>query len=141
MGKTDDLTTILLDLTWEKVTEKTSLGNQDGFSRALSVWLNKPHVVNRRLSGAQILCTSATDLRLGSADLIPVICDILLRYKDNRRKTGACEVDCDAHGGRLAVDVDSLDVVDPSSTVIVLRDLHPKQLDRYLILRELVIFG
>ncbi|XP_064612826.1 probable tRNA (uracil-O(2)-)-methyltransferase [Liolophura sinensis] len=137
MGKTDDLKTLLCDLTFEKVDEKTLSGSQDGFCRALSVWLNKPHVVNRRLSGAQILCTLVTDLRLGSVSLIQVIGDILLKYEDDRT-CGAVDKHLDSE--RLAVDVDNLDAVDPSSTVIVLRDLHPKQLDRYLILRELVIF-
>lgn len=37
------------------IAEKTTNGNKSGFIDAITVWINKPHVVNRRLCGTCIL--------------------------------------------------------------------------------------
>ena len=40
---------------WKEVHELTTKSNALGFYRALEVWIEKPHVVNRRLSGSILL--------------------------------------------------------------------------------------
>ena len=50
----------------KEITSISTRGDKDGFANSLSVWINKPHVVNRRLCGAKIISYEAwskTDLR------------------------------------------------------------------------------
>ena len=51
---------------YKEITSLSTRGDKDGFSNSLSVWINKPHVVNRRLCGAKIISCEAwskSDLR------------------------------------------------------------------------------
>ena len=51
---------------YKEITSISTRGNKDGFANSLSVWINKPHVVNRRLCGAKIISCEAwskADLR------------------------------------------------------------------------------
>ena len=51
---------------YKEITSISTRGDKDGFANSLSVWFNKPHVVNRRLCGAKIISCEAwskTDLR------------------------------------------------------------------------------
>ena len=51
---------------YKEITSISTRGDKDGFANSLSVWINKPHVVNRRLCGAKIISCEAwskADLR------------------------------------------------------------------------------
>lgn len=46
-------------LQFTEIHSLSTKGNMTGFANALSVWINKPHVVNRRLCGTKIISFSA----------------------------------------------------------------------------------
>ena len=49
-----------------EIDSLTTLGSPPGFADALSIWINKPHVVNRRLCGSKIVSMethSSSDFR------------------------------------------------------------------------------
>ena len=98
--------------------------------KALSVYINKPHVVNRRLCGAKILhCEHFESFN-----------ENLLNIERLKWRNRSCSNDAP-----LNVDLSSCispDIKEDKELFqIVVRDLLPKQSDKFPTLRELIVFG
>ncbi|XP_067650210.1 probable tRNA (uracil-O(2)-)-methyltransferase [Haliotis asinina] len=113
----------------ETLVEAEFPGSKSGFRNAISVYINKPHVVNRRLCGAKILFlrwypvskeneVSSLSEHFTKAD---DICDEGEATHAITQLVG--DVDLDSYGEGM---------------VIIVRDLIPRQIDKYPTLRELV---
>ena len=127
-----------------------------GFLKALDVWIEKPHVVNRRLMGALIVRKTSSE-SLTSKDLERVFLDQeQVLVQDTCVGTAECEELKQAeseHDSRL----ENIKRVKPKSDEkehlsepveceeghdsIILRRLLPRQLDRKDAMFELVILG
>lgn len=124
------------------------------FCNSLTIWLNKPHVVNRRLCGSrfdfirilpksEINQTIVTNLVETSGFELNG-CNLLQLEKLGLRLASDNDVQAPATSFDSATLTDSIDSVDKLSNdeiAIFIRQLLPKQPERHDNLPELVIFG
>lgn len=141
---------------WVNVCSQNTKADFYGFLKALDVWIEKPHVVNRRLMGALIVRKTSAE-SLTSKDLERVFLD-QEQFLVQATRIGAAE--CEelkpeesGHDSR----VERIKIVKPKSPEkehlsepveceeghdsIILRRLLPRQLDRKDAMFELVILG
>ena len=122
---------------WKSVCEVSTTSDFRGFLKALEIWIERPHVVNRRLMGALILkevFVSAAE-SLGLASLI--LHEKLFQVTD----TG-CEPSIVQRGGLDLLKVSGETAEDEKKTgLVILRKLLPRQLDREDPMFELVVIG
>ena len=97
------------------------------FESAITVWIKKPHTVNRRLIGAKII--HETELST-SKDCFRVIWDNIRDLRKERTIEELCE--------RLK-DVLVVSKVEETTVSVSIRDLVPKQLDRFHTAREMIV--
>lgn len=103
-------------------------GCLSSFLDAVTVWINKPHVVNRRLCGAKILSISPADS-----------VDAVFRFLNNKGaswETGDKSQECDSH---YVLEADFKATCDPF--ILVLREMVPKQSDVFPTIIEIVVYG
>ncbi|XP_041347033.1 probable tRNA (uracil-O(2)-)-methyltransferase [Gigantopelta aegis] len=105
-----------------------TLGDKIGFMKALSVYINKPHVVNRRLCGAKMLFCERFDS----------FNETLLKLKKSEWRNNSC-----TEKGPLNVNLASClssNITEAQDHFqVVVRDLLPKQSDKFPTLRELIV--
>jgi hypothetical protein len=92
---------------------KTTKGTEQLFLKSASVWINKPHVVNRRLCGSKIIEV----VRVSNKGYAVATVDKFWSYYTKEKK-----VDVDADNG-----INFTDLVDESAAfVVIVRELIPK---------------
>ena len=137
-----------------QVSQITSAKCLEGFLAAILIWINKPHVTNRRLMGTQLLSIFS--------DKCPETDHEIHNFFDdmNRKFGGQVEpspsdnnnsepVEADDHpgfiseSGRTDITIDDLNTFSTSDhhLLVIVRDLLPKQLNHNLTLREVITFG
>ena len=100
---------------------------KSNFHDALTVWIRKPHTVNRRLIGAKIIHESTLQ---STSDCFVTISDNLAKLRTEKTVS------------ELAQEVENLIVKESGNVdevVVYVRDLVPKQLDRFHTARELIV--
>ncbi len=102
-----------------------------GFINGVAILVNKPHVINRRLCGAKILAQWHTSMD----------CDLLLR--DLLKLSSACNreeiVSAVSHISKVCIVGD--DSHNAAQVEITVRELLPKQLQRFPVLTEVILIG
>lgn len=138
---------------WRELVRLPMEGSAEGLWNALQIWLNKPHVVNRRLCGTQNLVeehvlTQRKDVHFPDPDTYSAIKKSFVETKDvHETVIGLFSggPDSPVHRKRTAdgevVDVTKSHQVDEKYMEVIVRDLIPKQIDKCPVLRELVILG
>ncbi|XP_071110954.1 probable tRNA (uracil-O(2)-)-methyltransferase [Haliotis cracherodii] len=124
-----DLSESKLKTESETKVEKDFSGTKSGFKNALSVYINKPHVVNRRLCGAKILYQRWYPVC--EENEVSSLSEHFTKADDMRDEGEETHVITQADED---VDLDSYE----EGVVIIVRDLIPRQIDKYPTLRELV---
>ncbi|KAK6192480.1 hypothetical protein SNE40_003938 [Patella caerulea] len=105
--------------------EISTRGSMSGFLDSLSVYINKPHVVNRRLVGGKIIYEATNHEVQENLDKIGQ--SLILQFTSQRETNpfNDCVGDVDLNKNY-------------SQSCIIVRDLIPKQIDKYPTLREIV---
>ena len=143
---------------WRSVNSATTTGDFSGFLKAVDVWIERPHVVNRRLMGALIVQRTSVE-HLTSKDIersVKLLVDDQGKYLfqgncDKERETTKHDdiyVITKSNAGEANV-VESCGKENYSGTrvcekdrdTVLVRKLLPKQLDRKDAIFELVILG
>lgn len=121
-------------ISWSKVHEIATKSTIKHFFESLRVWIDKPHVVNRRLSGS---------LPIKNAFLSRMCCKELIGFVMSESSIGSCDVCTKVDGYPNNDDaVGKNNSVDESSSVeIVLRRLLPRLMAKNDRLVELVLVG
>ncbi|XP_076434847.1 putative tRNA (uracil-O(2)-)-methyltransferase [Babylonia areolata] len=101
-------------------------GKLQEFLDAATVWINKPHVANKRLSGTKIV-------QIRTADSLNTVDEMLKIFLSNKSQNTAS--DC---GKTHSLEVDLRG--NEEKFVIIVRELHPKQLKAFPVLLEAVIY-
>lgn len=127
-----DLSESKLKTESETKVEMDFSGTKSGFKNALSVYINKPHVVNRRLCGAKILYQRW--YQVCEENEVSSLSEHFTKADDMCDEGEATHVITQADED---VDLDSYE----EGVVIIVRDLIPRQIDKYPTLRELVHYG
>lgn len=151
-GANDQLGSILLDLAeskmvdaqrWIKLFSHDTTADFSGFLKALDVWIEKPHVVNRRLMGALIVKKSSFDSSTLLKDLETILDQMTFFEQDKITRCGECkelkyeEEECHENGDLTEPVNNELKEKD----ILLLRKLLPRQLDKRDVMLELVILG
>lgn len=140
----------------QQVSQITSAKCLDGFLAALLIWINKPHVANRRLVGTRLL--SILTYKYPETDYA-----VQHFLDDMNKKFGGEDLlspNDDSNGGQVEADDHQQSVLIPESgqtditfddlnslsdsghrQLVIVRDLLPKQLNHNLTLREVITFG
>ena len=125
-------------MTWTMLRSSVAAGSAAGFSDALDIWINKPHVLNRRLCGACLLWRQTISTKFSIADcLVPLEVNIM-KFADTEHLEAviqACLVEGGGQSGNYGDDPTQRDLE------FIIRDLHPKQLDKFLTQREIILLG
>lgn len=139
----------------QQVSQITSAKCLDGFLAALLIWINKPHVANRRLVGTRLL--SILTYKYPETDYA-----VQHFLDDMNKKFGGEDLlspNDDSNGGQVEADDHQQSVLIPESgqtditfddlnslsdsghrQLVIVRDLLPKQLNHNLTLREVITF-
>ncbi|XP_053376523.1 probable tRNA (uracil-O(2)-)-methyltransferase [Mercenaria mercenaria] len=132
----------------EELAEEHCNGSSDGFANALTVWLNKPHVVNRRLCGSRLEyfeIISKEQFNIGKVtNIIERHCLELngFCFYDIFKSQGftndnSAEIDLKLHTN---VCIEGLDGLSEDEIAVIVRQLLPKQPERHANIPELVVF-
>lgn len=165
-GANDQLGSIPLDLAeskmvdaqrWIKLFSHDTTADFSGFLKALDVWIEKPHVVNRRLMGALIVKKSSFDSSTLLKDLETILDQMTFFEQDKITRCGECkelkyeEEESDNHIETVNTDRlechENGDLTEPVNNelkekdILLLRKLLPRQLDKRDVMLELVILG
>lgn len=117
------------EITWSKVHGIPLKCTFDAFLDSVNVWIDKPHVVNRRLSGSLILKRGCLSRKS---------CEDLMRFES----TTVSKITAEDISSRIDKYLNSKDLVDESSAVeIILRRLLPRLMSKSDRLVEIVIIG
>ena len=142
---------------WIKVFSHDTAADFSGFLKALDVWIEKPHVVNRRLMGALIVKKSSFESSTLEKDLETILDQMKFFEQDKITSNGECkelkyeEEESDNHVGNMSTDKlgrhENGDLTEPVNNelkekdILLLRKLLPRQLDKRDAMLELVIIG
>ena len=125
---------------WKTAGEKGTKSNVLGFFRALEVWIEKPHVVNRRLSGSILLGQVLVPCEgLTFAKLVHDYSRLLLQKQAENASQ-------DSRNDRIHLNLAPSNSDEETNDnerlfVVILRKLLPRQLERTTPLLELVVVG
>lgn len=115
---------------WSTRSSLTTKGHVSAFWDAIDIWLNKPHVTNRRLCGSDIVFKRHNQLLGRSLEQagIQIRCAGFTKndHWDKLLQAVNCSENFNAEGG---------------STSVIIRDLLPKQLDKIPRVREVILQG
>ena len=108
--------------------------DREGFNRALFVWIQKPQVLNRRLCGNKTICqfemlltSSVSEIFNKRHNLVQhVKIDSTEEHIKNTMKDCFHQSEMDENSNRMKV---------------ILRELMPKEMERYRTVRELIVIG
>ena len=145
---------------WITVHSQDTTANFSGFLKALDVWVEKPHVVNRRLTGALIVRrTSLESLRIKDLETFLILDQVEFLEQDTGVRTAKCEelkLKKNQQGKDTGIEkIDNLErdgkdyLMGPAdrdcegkmNDILVLRKLLPRQLHKQDAMLELVILG
>lgn len=125
---------VINDSVWESFSVALPSGTAVGHWAALDIWINKPHVLNRNLCGSCLLLRGQMKSALPLEEAIKYIKSNSLKFSDTERLEQTLQSvlinEDDMCGEPLMVSLE-----------ICIRDIHPKQLDRYTPLREAIVIG
>ena len=132
----------------ELATEICS-GNREGFANSLTVWLNKPHVVNRRLCGSRLEYFNIISRDQFCLDGLKTVVKNLgldlngFKFDDvfnpqNISGEKSIDLSCIEHTSDC---VEGLSDLSDNEFAIIIRQLLPKQPERHNNIPELVIYG
>lgn len=143
---------------WITVHSQDTTANFSGFLKALDVWVEKPHVVNRRLTGALIVRrTSLESLRIKDLETFLILDQVEFLEQDTGVRTAKCEelkLKKNQQGKDTGIEkIDNLErdgkdyLMGPAdrdcegkmNDILVLRKLLPRQLHKQDAMLELVI--
>lgn len=142
------------EVLWKNVHSNNTKADFCGFLKALDVWIEKPHVINRRLMGALIVKKAPFE-HLTEKDLACFFADQrqqLLHTQslhgsfanDSSKKSEIGEKICLSKGETDILEIpekDSDTADDEERNSITLRKLLPRQLDKRDPIFELVFIG
>lgn len=140
------------EVLWKNVHSNNTKADFCGFLKALDVWIEKPHVINRRLMGALIVKKAPFE-HLTEKDLACFFADQrqqLLQgsfISDTSKKSEIGEKICLSKGETDIIEIPEKDsFTDPADhdeegNSITLRKLLPRQLDKRDPIFELVFIG
>lgn len=133
------------DITWISAHSTITKGDFNGFLKAVDVWIERPHVVNRRLMGALIVKRTSVE-RLTSADIERWLLD---EGTDLKHETSGHE-DVDLPVKSYVEEANELKgygesyysgSCEENKYTVIVRKLLPKQVDRKDAILELVVLG
>ena len=116
---------------WKEIGQVQTSASAEGFCSGIAVLVNKPHVINRRLCGAKIL----------NQWHVHVDCDVFLRdiltldAADDRE--GILTTVCEACQRSTTTSSHAIS----RAVEITLRELLPKEMQRFPLLTEVVLIG
>ncbi|XP_033727431.1 LOW QUALITY PROTEIN: probable tRNA (uracil-O(2)-)-methyltransferase [Pecten maximus] len=117
--------------------ENHTKGDADGFADAVTVWINKPHVLNRRLCGSRI--ESIVYYSTGDDDTqLQTSFESVLTTVLNNEPPDKTLVDTEQDG--FCKEVPSLSSIPEGRGVVVIRDIHPKRDDTHPVVREVICY-
>jgi len=140
---------------WISVNSATTTSDFNGFLKAVNVWIERPHVVNRRLMGAVIVQRTSVEY-LTRKDLersVKLLCDDQGKYLfqgngNKERKTTKhddiyviTKSDAEGNESRGKENHSGARVCEEDRNTVIVRKLLPKQIDRKDAIFELVILG
>jgi len=136
---------------WISVNSATTTSDFSGFLKAVDVWIERPHVVNRRLMGALIVQRTSVEY-LTSKDLersVKLLCDDQENGNKERRTTKHDDIyvitksDAEANvlESRGKENHSGARVCEEDRSTVIVRKLLPKQIDKNDAIFELVILG
>ncbi|XP_069106213.1 probable tRNA (uracil-O(2)-)-methyltransferase isoform X2 [Argopecten irradians] len=119
-------------------TERPTKGQADGFADAVTVWVNKPHVLNRRLCGARIKSfvhyvthnNDENQLQLNFESVVSTALDTELNGTSSN----------DMEEGGVCKEVPSLSTIPEGEGLVIVRDIHPKREDTHPVVREVICY-
>jgi hypothetical protein len=118
---------------WQEMRNIQASGVCLSYLDAIDIWINKPHVVNRHLCGAKILWQHHSNGRTVDHPGDMHSTEILDSSMPQVEQKELIEFVC-AFPKQLGVD-------GTKEIKIYLRDLLPKALDKFAVLREIVVVG
>ena len=135
---------------WISVNSATTTSDFSGFLKAVDVWIERPHVVNRRLMGALIVQRTSVEY-LTHKDLersMKLLFDDQSKFQENGKKDHETTKHDDIHAGEANVPescgketYSGARVNEEDRSTVIVRKLLPKQIDRKDAIFELVILG
>ena len=155
---------------WHPVHTCKTTADASGFLNTLDIWLKKPHVINRRLCGSNILCQETVIVSSLLCELLPAeirqngtalktdenLHDFLkerkdCKFKTKRDETCAVPPSSDDHiteSVPVHAKCDKNSALAPENAFhnevelhIIIRDLLPRQIKRFCVLREVIIIS
>lgn len=140
----------------QQVSQITSAKCLDGFLAALLIWINKPHVANRRLVGTRLLSILTYEYPETDSAVQHFLDDMNKKFggedlRPNDDNNGG-QIEADDHqqyslfipeSCQRDITFDDLNSLSDSGhrLLVIVRDLLPKQLNHNLTLREVITFG
>ncbi|KAJ8312403.1 hypothetical protein KUTeg_009776 [Tegillarca granosa] len=130
------------------ISSLKTLGNGDGFADAVTVWINKPHVVKRNLCGSKLLFyrtvnkegfyknIATQNLTTDLSNVGKLLSGYLLVDED----CDECVAEEKSINNGDVIEVESLSGVADSQIAIIIRDLLPKNREKASKTREFIIY-
>lgn len=138
-----------MDVNLSNMDEEPCSGNCVGFANSVTVWLNKPHVVNRRLCGSRLEYFEIVSKDNFSVNYVAKIiqklglmlngCSLVDLFKNQSFTTNdSNEIDLRIENNSC---IEGLENLTDKETAVIVRQLLPKQPERHANIPELAIFG
>ena len=106
--------------------------DREGFNRALFVWIQKPQVLNRRLCGNKTICQFEMLLTSPVSEI----------FNKRHHLVQLVKIDStEEHIKNTMKNCFHKSEIDENSMKVILRDLMPKEMERYRTVRELIVIG
>ncbi|KAK3609488.1 hypothetical protein CHS0354_022248 [Potamilus streckersoni] len=119
------------------VESKNAKASANGFSNALCIWINKPHVINRRLCGSRLKYFKIYNRSTSDTTHI----ELLRQYLSTQAEiTGSEKYDCTFFKHEGVNEVQGLSEYGSDDIIVLERDMLPKQPDRCKAYTEIIIY-
>lgn len=139
------------EVAWTSVHSAITKGDFSGFLKAVDVWIERPHVVNRRLMGALIVKRASVE-RLTSKDLERLLVEVVGDEGTDTKHKSSKHENTDVRIKSYVEEANSLQndgegnysvtyEEDGDTDKVIVRKLLPKQMNRKDGLFELVVLG
>ncbi|XP_021377602.1 probable tRNA (uracil-O(2)-)-methyltransferase [Mizuhopecten yessoensis] len=115
--------------------ESNTKGQADGFADALTVWINKPHVINRRLCGSRIEKIIYYTCQNGDSQLQTTFESAVAEVLSKKTL-----INLNTKEDDLCKEVPSLSTIPEGEGVVIVRGIHPKRDDSHPVVREIICY-
>ncbi|XP_060074918.1 probable tRNA (uracil-O(2)-)-methyltransferase [Ylistrum balloti] len=115
--------------------DKNTKGHADGFADAITVWINKPHVLNRRLCGSRI----ESIIHYSTLDDDTQIQKKFESAVSTALRNGRLDT-IDTGDDNSCMEVPGLSTIPEGEGVIVIRDIYPKRDDAHPVVKEVICY-